>query len=214
MFPVCDVIPPKARPYVTIALVAACSAAFLYALQLDRAQMFELAHALGIVPADLAWHSLLTATLLHDGWIHFGGNMLCLWIFGGNVEDAMGHGTYLLFCVAAAAVAGLAYVVLQPDSGAPLVGASGAVAAVMGAYFVLYPRSRVLTAVFLVLHFDVIEVPAVFFLGAWLMLQLITGLASMGAGAADAGVAFGGHVAGFTAGAAAGLAFRGRVRAG
>ena len=212
MFPVSDVIPSKTRPVVTIGLIAACTLAFVYELQLDRRQMYALAHGWGAVPADLRWPTLFSSLFLHDGWIHFGGNMLYLWIFGDNVEDSLGHAGYLLFYLAAGVLAALAHVVFHPGSAAPLIGASGAIAAVMGAYFVLYPRSQVLTAVFLVLYLDVIEIPAVFFLGIWLLMQLLSGFASMGAQAADVGVAFAAHIAGFLAGAATGLVIRRRSR--
>ena len=210
MFPVSDVIPSRTKPVATIGLIAVNTLVFLYEIQLDRRQLYELAHALGVVPADFYWPRAVTSAFLHDGWIHFGGNMLYLWIFGDNVEDAMGHLPFLVFYLAAAALAAVAHAALNPSSMAPLIGASGAVAAIMGAYFVLYPRSQVLTAVFLVLYLDLIEVPAIIFLGVWLAMQLLAGLASMGAGAADGGLAISAHLGGFAVGIVAGLALRGR----
>jgi membrane associated rhomboid family serine protease len=212
MFPVSDVIPPRRKPAVTIALIALNTLVFLYELQLNRGQLYDLAHALGAIPADLSWPRAITGAFLHDSWIHFGGNMLYLWIFGDNVEDAMGHLPFAAFYLISAVLTAVAHAALHPSSAAPLIGASGAVAAIMGVYFVLYPRSQVLTAVFL-LRLDVIEVPAVIFLGAWLGLQMLTGLASMGTGAADGGLAIGGYVAGFVIGIAAGTALRGRGKA-
>lgn len=215
MFPVSDVIPSRTRPIATIGLIVVNSLVFLYELQLDRRELFALAHAWGAVPADFSWPGAVTSAFLHDGWIHFGGNMLYLWIFGDNVEDAMGHLAFVLYYLVAGALAAGAYAALNPSSAAPLIGASGAVAAIMGAYFVLYPRSQVLTAVFLLLYLDLIEVPAIIFLGVWLAMQLLAGLASMGAGAADGGLAISAHLAGFAIGVAAGLTlrFRGRSRA-
>jgi len=210
MFPVSDVIPSRTRPWVTIGLIVANAAVFVYELQLDRHQMYELAHTLGVVPVSFEWTNVLTSVFIHDGWIHFGGNMLYLWIFGDNVEDAMGHGAYLLFYMTSGVLAALSHTGLHPGSTAPLIGASGAIAAVMGAYFVLYPRSQVLTAIFLVLYLDLIEVPAVFFLGMWLVMQLASGLASMGAQAADGGVAIGAYIAGFAVGIATGLTLKRR----
>ena len=210
MFPVSDVIPSRRRPIVTVGLIAANALVFLYELQLDAASMHELARTYGLIPAEFAWSRLPTSTFLHDGWIHFGGNMLYLWIFGDNVEDALGHLGYLAFYAAAGAAGALAHTFVHPDSSAPLIGASGGVAAVMGAYFVLYPRSQVLTAVFLVLYLDIIEVPAIFFLGMWLLLQVFSGVASIGAG--DAGVAFATHVVGFGIGASVGFMLKGRGR--
>jgi rhomboid family protein len=215
MFPVSDVIPSRRKPVATIAFIALNTLVFLYELQLDRRQLYELAHSFGLVPADFAWPHAVTSSFLHDGWIHFAGNMLYLWIFGDNVEDAMGHVPFVAFYLASAMLAAAAHAALNPSSGAPLIGASGAVAAIMGAYFVLYPRSQVLTAVFLVLYLDVIEVPAIIFLGVWLAIQLLAGLASMGTGAADGSLAIGAPVAGFLIGIAAGLALRswGKTRA-
>jgi membrane associated rhomboid family serine protease len=215
MFPVSDVIPSRKRPVATIAFIALNTLAFLYELQLDRSQLYELAHSLGVIPADFQWPRAVTSMFLHDGWIHFGGNMLYLWIFGENVEDAMGHLRFVAFYLASAVVGAAAHAAMNPSSAAPLIGASGAVAAIMGAYFALYPRSQVLTAVFLVFYRDLIEVPAIIFLGVWLGMHLLAGFGSMGTGAADVSLAIGGHVAGFLAGLAAGLALRswGKTRA-
>ena len=210
MFPVSDVIPSRRKPAATIALIALNTLVFLYELQLDRRQLYELAHAFGAIPADFWWPRAITGAFLHDGWIHFGGNMLYLWIFGDNVEDAMGRVPFVAFYLSSAVLAAAAHAALDPSSAAPLIGASGAVAAIMGVYFVLYPRSQVLTAVFLLLYLDVIEVPAIIFLGAWLGLQLLAGLASMGIGAVEGGLTIGGQVAGFMVGITAGLALRGR----
>jgi membrane associated rhomboid family serine protease len=211
MFPVSDVIPSRRTPVVTIGLIVLNSLVFLYELRLDPREMDVLARSFGVVPEDPSLRGLLATTFLHDGWIHVVGNMLYLWIFGDNVEDALGHAGFLLFYVGAGAAAALAHTALNPGSSVPLIGASGAVAAVMGAYFVLYPRSKVLTAIFLVLYMDIVEVPAIFFLGMWLILQLLVGLTSMGTAAAG-GVAFGAHLAGFCLGLLIGLAFRKRVR--
>ena len=209
MFPVSDVIPSRRKPVATIAFIALNTLVFLYELQLDRRQLYELTHALGVIPADFQWPRAITSAFLHDGWIHLAGNILYLWIFGDNVEDAMGHSAFVGFYLASATVAAAAYAALNPSSAAPLIGASGAVAAIMGAYFALYPRSQVLTAVFLVFYRDLIEVPAIVFLGVWLGMQLLAGVASMGTGAADGSLAIGAHVAGFLVGLAAGLALRG-----
>jgi len=210
MFPVSDVIPSRTRPVVTVGFIALTSVVFLYELRLDRPEMYALAHGFGVVPANFAWSHTLSSVFLHDGWIHFAGNMLYLWIFGDNVEDSLGHAGFALFYAAAGVLSAAAHAALNPSSPAPLIGASGAIAAVMGAYFVLYPRSQVLTAIFLVLYLDVIEVPAVLFLGVWLMMQLLAGVASMGAGAADGGMAIGAHLAGFAIGVIAGLFLRQR----
>jgi membrane associated rhomboid family serine protease len=140
--------------------------------------------------------------------MHFLGNMLYLWIFGDNVEDRFGHGRYLAFYLFCGSAAALGQVVLSPASPIPMIGASGAIAGVMGAYFVLYPRSRVLTAVFLLVFLDLIEIPALFFLGIWFLMQLFSGVGSLGADAMHGGVAFWAHIVGFVIGVVAGLLWR------
>ena len=212
MFPVSDVIPSRTKPIVTVGLIALTSVVFLYELQLDRQQMYGLARTFGVVPADFAWSHTVSSVFLHDGWIHFAGNMLYLWIFGDNVEDSLGHAGFAVFYIVAGVLGAAAHAALNPVSTSPLIGASGAIAAVMGVYFVLYPRSQVLTAIFLVLYLDVIEVPAVIFLGVWLIVQLIAGLASMGAGAADGGMAIGAHLTGFAIGLLTGAFLRQREK--
>ena len=183
MFPVSDVIPSRTRPIVTVSLIAVSTVVFLYQLQLDRGEMYGLARTFGVVPAAaVAWWQPITSAFLHDGWIHFGGSMLYLWIFGENLEDALGHAGFGVFYLSAAAISALTHASLNPSSLAPLIGSSGAIAAILGAYFVLYPRSQILMFAFLILFVDVIEVPAVLFLGVWMVLQLAAELASMGAG--------------------------------
>ena len=134
--------------------------------------------------------------------------MLYLWIFGDNVEDRLGHFGYLIFYLAAGAAAAIGQVIVSPDSTIPMIGASGAIAAVMGAYFVLYPHSRVLTVVFLLFFMDMIEIPAIFFLGVWFVKELFSGVGSLGAQSMSGGVAFWAHIVGFAVGATTGLVWR------
>jgi membrane associated rhomboid family serine protease len=212
MFRISDVIPPRTTPVVTIGLIVANTLIFLYELHLDRHELFELARSVGMVPADLAWPNLVIALFVHDGWIHFGANMLYLWIFGENVEDSMGHVAYLIFYLGAGVLAGLAHAELDPTSTTPFVGASCAVAAVLGAYFVLFPKSQVLIGVGLTRYVDAVEVSAIVFLGAWLLIQVMSDLQSMGAQTADAAMTFGAQVVGFGTGLGVGglLRWRGR----
>jgi membrane associated rhomboid family serine protease len=212
MIPLRDVIPSRTFPFFTVSFIVVNSIAFLFEQTLSEPALELFVRSYGVVPARFAAITVLTSMFLHAGWLHFLGNMLYLWIFGDNVEGTLGHGAYLCFYLLAGALAALVYVGLHPASAIPLIGASGAVAAVMGAHFVLYPNSPVLTAVFLILYLDVVEVPAIVLLAVWLLLQLLSGLASMGAQAADAIVAFGAHAAGFVAGAATGFAWRKRRR--
>src|SRR5258705_12919980 len=148
---------------------------------------------------------------LHGGLLHVAGNMLYLWIFGDNVEDRMGHGRFLVFYLLCGVAAALAQTITGPDSVVPMVGASGAIAGVMGAYFVLYPRSRIVTLVTLFIFFQVIEVPAIFFLGIWFVMQFLSGVGSIVSsvrGGPAGGVSFAAHVAGFVAGISGVIVFR------
>jgi membrane associated rhomboid family serine protease len=213
MFPVSDVIPSRTVPVVTVGLIILNSLVFLYEVTLGPAGLNEFMASYAVIPAWFWWPSLVTSQFLHAGWMHVIGNMLYLWIFGDNVEDRLGHVPFLIFYLGAGAAAALLQVMLNPFSGIPMVGASGAIAGVMGAYFVLYPQSRVLTAIFILFFFDLVEIPAVFFLGIWFLMQLLSGVGSLGASnAAAGGVAFWAHVGGFIVGSSIGLVLRGRDR--
>ncbi len=156
------------------------------------------------VSAIAALATILTATFLHAGFIHIGGNMLYLFIFGPAVEERMGSLRYLLFYLAAAVAAGLALVAMGPDSRVPVIGASGAIAGVLGAYFVIYPRGRITTVVPLVILWPVVQVSAYLYLLLWFALQLYAGIASGAQGPLIGGVAWWAHVGGFLFGLAAG----------
>ena len=208
MFPISDVIPSRTTPVVTMALIAINALVFLYQLTLRDPALELFVGTYALIPAWFSWTALFTSQFLHAGWLHAIGNMLYLWIFGDNVEDRLGHGPFLLFYLGAGAVAALLQTLFNPFSNVPMVGASGAIAGVMGAYFVLYPHSRVLTAVFLVIFFDIVEIPAIFFLGIWFLMQFFSGVGSIGANSASGGVAFWAHIIGFAVGVLAGLWWR------
>ena len=209
---------------VTIAIIAVCFAVFALELAVQATggedALAALFRSYGGVPADLlaalragriadpAVVSLISYQFLHGGWIHIGANLLYLWIFGNNVEDRFGRPGFLLFFLAGGIVAAFAQVAIDPRSDVPLVGASGAIAAVLGAYVALYPRARVLSIVFLVVFFQLTEVPAVLVLGLWFVLQVIDGLASLGVDDVVGGVAIFAHIGGFTAGILIGLLVR------
>jgi membrane associated rhomboid family serine protease len=213
MFPVSDVIPSRTVPFVTIGLIAANILVFFYQLALPPVGLEQLVGTYAVIPAWFWWPSVFTSQFLHSGWMHILWNMVYLWIFGDNVEDRLGHGRYLVFYLGAGAVAALLQTLFNPLSGVPMLGASGAIAAVMGAYFVLYPQSRVLTAIFLVLFFDLVEIPAIFFLGIWFLLQLVNGIGSIGiSSAAGGGTAFWAHIGGFVVGVSVGAVLRRRDR--
>ncbi len=168
----------------------------------------------GVVPAQFTWATLGTSMFLHGGWLHFLGNMLYLWIFGDNVEDRTGHVRFMAFYLLCGAAAGVAHVASVPHSMVPTIGASGAIAGVLGAYFFLYPHSRVLALVPLLVFWDVIEVPAVFFLGIWFVVQVLSGVATLpgSSGEGGAGIAFWAHVVGFATGIFGVVVFRRRER--
>jgi len=213
MFPVGDVIPSRRVPLVTIGLIVVTTLVFLYQVALSPVGLELFVGTYALTPAWFWWPSLVTSQFLHAGWMHVVWNMIYLWIFGDNVEDRLGHVAYLLFYLGGGAAAAIFQVLYHPFSAVPMLGASGAVAAVMGAYFAIYPQSRVLTAIFLVIFFDVVEIPAIFFLGIWFLLQLINGLGSLGvSNAAGGGTAFWAHVGGFVMGAGVGAVLRKRDR--
>jgi len=191
----------------TIALVLINALAFGYGLGLG-ASPYDTVPAAG---GAAGWTAVLMSMFVHAGWLPAGASMLCLWIFGDNVEGVMGRLAFLLFYLAAGALGALAHAAATPGAMAPVTAASAPVAAIMAAYFVLYPRSKVLMVVFLILYVDVVEVPAIFLLGFWLLLHVLTGAAAIGTGM-PSGAAFGPTLAGLAAGALAGLALRQRVK--
>jgi rhomboid family protein len=213
MFPVSDVIPSRTTPFVTVGLIVTNALVFLYQVTLPDPLLQRFVASYAVVPAWFWWPSLFTSQFLHAGWMHVISNMVYLWVFGDNVEDRLGHGAYLLFYLAAGACAAVLQIVFNPFSAIPMLGASGAIAGVMGAYFVLYPQSRVLTAVFLLIFFDLIEIPAIFFLGIWFLMQLLSGVGSLGvSNAASGGTAFWAHIGGFLFGVGVGAILRVRDR--
>jgi len=223
VIPLRDANPTRRTPVVTIGLIALCVAAFLGELTVqlngdpDLVRFFD---RWALVPAQLTAAldsgsqasgelvTVLTSMFLHGGWIHLGGNMLYLWIFGNNIEDRFGHVGFLVFYLLGGVAAAATQVFRDPTSEVPIIGASGAIAAVLGAYLVLYPRARVLSLVFLGFFAQVIQVPAVLVLGFWFVLQLFSGLMSLGAAGADGGVAVFAHIGGFLFGVAVGLVVR------
>jgi membrane associated rhomboid family serine protease len=202
MIPLRDVIPSRTVPFVTITIIVLNALAFLFELSLPGAERRLLLQQFGVVPALFNWTSVFTSMFLHGGWMHILGNMLYLWIFGDNVEDRLGHLRFVVFYLLCGTAGALAQVAISPESYVPTIGASGAIAGVMGAYLVLYPQSRVLTLVALVFIWDIVEVPAVLLLGFWFVLQLASGVGSIAltSGTDGAGVAFWAHVAGFLTG--------------
>ena len=160
MIPLRDVIPSRTTPVVTIVIIVLNALAFLFELIAARCRAPGVHPRRGASsPPRSRGPPLISSMFLHGGWLHFLGNMWYLWIFGDNVEDRLGHGRYLVFYLLCGAVAGLAQTLVNPDSYVPTIGASGAIAGVMGAYFVLYPHSRVLTLIPLFIFIEIIEIP-------------------------------------------------------
>ncbi len=212
MIPLHDNIPTRRFPVVTVALIIVNAAVFVFELSLPRygltrdalffragAIPYELVHNVDIAPHDLVpvWVTVFTAMFLHGGWLHIGFNMLFLWIFGNNVEDRMGRLRFLIFYLVCGVIATLTQVLVSSGSQVPTLGASGAIAGVLGAYIVLYPHARVLTVVPLLFFFPIFFVPAWLLLGVWFLLQFAQGGLSLGA---PSGVAYFAHVGGFVSG--------------
>jgi rhomboid family protein len=222
MFPIRDDNPTLNKPLVTMLIIAANVAVWILVQGMGQdPALAKSVCELGLIPAeflgrvvpgtsvplspaevcvlgDRHWYAPLTSMFLHGGWLHLIGNMWFLWIFGNNIEDSMGHGRYLAFYLLCGLAAAATQTFISPGSIVPMVGASGAISGVMGAYVVLYPRVRVHMLVFLFIFVTRIVVPAYLMLGYWFLLQLLGGSASQGEG----GVAFWAHVGGFVAGAA------------
>jgi len=224
VIPLGDRNPTRRAPIVTRALILACFVVFggelWIQVQGGDAALESFFRTWGAVPSRITaaieagdWTSqaivgLVGSVFLHGGWLHLLGNMLYLWIFGNNVEDRLGRLPFLLFYLAGGIVAAMAQVAIAPDSNVPLVGASGAIAAALGAYLVLYPGARVVSIVFLGFFYQLAEVPALIVLGFWFVLQLVSGVASLDAETAQGGVAFFAHIGGFVMGLVVGLLLR------
>ena len=211
MIPLKDDNPTEIRPIVTITLIVLATLVFLYQLSLGKlGQAFV--YQYGAIPAALfrsaslppelaalpPSFTLLSSMFLHGGIMHLVGNMLYLWIFGNNVEDAMGHGRFVAFYVVCGIAAALTHAAIDPGSQIPMIGASGAISGVLGAYLLLYPRAMVLVLIPLGFFTRMIYIPAGFVLGFWFLLQILSGGASRGRG--GGGVAWFAHVGGFAAG--------------
>jgi membrane associated rhomboid family serine protease len=201
MFPIRDTQPSYSRPLITILIIVVNVLVFFHEISLDDySRNYFIAHY-GLIPARMYVPALLTSMFLHGGWMHLIGNMWFLWIFGDNVEDALGHTKYLLFYLLCGFAAGLAQVAFNLGSRLPMVGASGAIAGVMGAYLVKFPHSRIVTFVLVFVFFTTIEVPAVLMLLYWFVIQLFSGVGTIGySHLSQGGTAWFAHVGGFIAG--------------
>jgi membrane associated rhomboid family serine protease len=226
VIPLRDANPTRRTPVVTLGLIAACAVVFAVQLGImatgGDAALGSFVTRWGVVPAELVaalssgalisqeTATLITSQFLHGSLLHIGGNMLYLWIFGNNIEDRFGSLRFLVFYLVGGVVAALTQVAIAPTSTIPTIGASGAIAATLGAYLVLFPRARVTTAIFLVFFFQLIDIPAVLVLGFWFIIQLLDGLGSLGVSNSTdvGGVAFFAHIGGFVFGAGIALLMR------
>ena len=211
MIPLRDTIRSRTTPVVNYTLITISIAIFLFQLTLGEPAYGRLLQNFAVIPGDLhatllsgrfslqPMFSLVSSLFLHGGWAHLLGNMLYLYVFGDNVEHRLGHLPYLLFYLVAGSLAALIETIVQGPADVPLIGASGAIAGILGAYFILFPKARVLTLLPLFIVFPVIEVSAWFFLGFWLVLQFIQGGLSLGT--EGGGIAWWAHAGGFLAGA-------------
>jgi membrane associated rhomboid family serine protease len=227
MFPYKDDNPTLRTPVITIVLIVVTSLVWVAVQGAGApASLARSVCELGLIPGEVMgrvssgttipvgagvgcrldaggnWHTVLSSMFLHGGWLHLIGNMWFLWIFGNNVEDSMGRGRFLLFYVVCGVLAAAAQVMVSPSSAVPMVGASGAISGVMGAYLILYPKVRVHLLVFLGFFVTTVAVPAYFMLAYWGLLQLLGSVPMVGGGGSGGGVAFMAHLGGFVAGAA------------
>lgn len=215
MFPLHDSIPTRFPPYMIWFLVFTNSLAFIYELSLSKEALQSFIYLFGVVPArythpawavsigfpaDNYW-PFLTSMFLHSGWLHIIGNMWFLWLFGDNVEDRMGSLRFLIFYLICGLIASLMQVVVNPDSPVSTVGASGAIAGVLGAYLIMYPRAQVIVMIPILFYPLIFAVPATFFLAFWFFMQFFSGAASFFESTQMGGAAWWAHVGGFVSGA-------------
>lgn len=213
MIPISDAVRARTFPFVNLALILTSIGVFIYELTLSEPQLNDFFRDYGVVPAELSdWAAdpsgleepatIFTSAFIHGGWLHLIGNMIFLWVFGDNVEDAFGHIRYLVFYFIAAAGAVALQVLVESDAVIPMVGASGAIAGVLGAYLVLYPTATI-GVIIPIFFFIPFPIPAFLLIGFWFLLQLLSGIASVGGDTlAGETVAFWAHVGGFATGLA------------
>ena len=211
MIPLSDKNPAHTLPVVTIALIVTCVLVFLWQYSHDAGGQQLIVYRLGTIPATFtgtaqltpevlfipAWSTMFTSMFLHGGWMHLGGNMLYLWIFGNNIEESMGHLRFILFYILCGIVAVLTHALLNPESTIPMVGASGAISGVLGAYLLLFPRVKVLILIPLGFLTQLVEIKAMWVLAFWFGLQLVSQFFT---DSSQGGVAFSAHIGGFVAG--------------
>ena len=222
MLPLRDTVQSKTSPVVTVGLIIINAVIFIFQLSLGQS-LNGFIMTYGFVPSRffhfmskgeifMGLFPLFTSMFLHGGWLHIIGNMWFLWIFGDNVEDRVGHFKYFIFYILCGVAAGLIHGFTNSGSGIPTIGASGAIAGIMGAYFILYPRAKIWTLIPIFFFVQFVEIPAILFIGLWILMQFFMGVFSLGAGSLQGGVAWWAHIGGFAAGAILIFIFRKRKR--
>lgn len=225
MFPISDDSRlRRTRPFINITLIGLCAAVFIYELVIGAVGRFVFFYQFGVIPAELTqgieydlirtsqgtfniaspapnWATVFTSMFVHGDWMHFASNMLFLWVFGDNIEDRLGHFKYLLFYLAAGVAAVALQVLANTRSELPTIGASGAIAGVLGGYLIFFPFNRIKTVVFF-FFINIVRIPAMLLLGFWFLLQFVGGVGSLGPSAQAGGVAYWAHVGGFIFGMA------------
>ena len=226
MIPLGDSPSRRSFPWITVLIIIANVVVFLYELGMPGRELELFVQSVGTIPAEIqsgrdlpppapvpgvVWVTLVTAMFVHGGFLHIGSNMLYLWVFGDNVEDVLGHGTFLVFYLVAGVLAGLTHVFVNLGSDVPSVGASGAIAGVLGAYLLMFPHAQVRTLIFLGPFITWPRISAVLLIGFWFITQLISGLASLNVTTHQTtGVAVWAHIGGFVAGILLALILRPR----
>jgi rhomboid family protein len=201
MFPLRDDRPTYTPPIVTTLLIVACAFVFIFELMLDDYSRNYFISVYGLVPGRFRPSTLITSMFLHGSWSHIIGNMLFLWAFGRSLEDAMGHSKFLVFYLLCGMAAGITHMVFNPGSRMPTVGASGAIAGIMGAYLIKFPRAHIRTLIFVFFFITTVDIPAMFLLVYWFVTQLFSSYGSIAhTNVTDSGVAWFAHVGGFISG--------------
>ncbi|HPC72947.1 MAG TPA: rhomboid family intramembrane serine protease [Syntrophales bacterium] len=222
MIPLKDTVYRREFPIMTWLIILVSTAVFYYELSLPREVLEQVFYSFGVVPARYSDHGalsvsqvplpaylpLITSLFLHGSWLHIIGNMWFLYIFGGSVEDRIGHGRYLFFYLLCGIISGLTFVLFDLQADSPSIGASGAIAGIMGAYFILFPTARVLTLIPIIIIPFFVELPAYFFLGLWFFLQVVSETTSRLSPEISGGIAWWAHIGGFLTGAFLLLLFR------
>ncbi len=220
MVPLRDINPTKTTPYVTYVLIGLNIAIFLHQLNLSSSELEAFFQNYAVIPQHLTanlrgeelmnrevpvWLTLFSSQFLHGGILHLGGNMLYLGVFGNNIEDVLGHGRFIIFYLVCGGLAAVSQWFFSMSSEVPMVGASGAIAGVMGAYILKFPRAEILTLIPIFIIWTFVRIPAVFFLGFWFVLQAFSGVAALETSSESGGVAYWAHAGGFVFGALLGV---------